>query len=60
MLGFQRAIHQPYSTDQAPLDFVYFPNMKSYLRGTRFNHKTKISHEMPKQNVTDHRTVPAS
>jgi len=44
VLGFQRAIHQPCLTDLAPLDVVYFPNLKSYLRGIRFNHRTKISH----------------
>ena len=43
VLGFQRAIHQPYSTDLAPLDVVYVPNLKSYLEGTRFNHETKTS-----------------
>ena len=43
VLGFQRAIHQPYSTDLAPLDVVYVPNLKSYLGGTRFNHETKTS-----------------
>ena len=37
-LGFQRAIYQPYSAYLAQLDFVYFPYLKSYLRGTRFNH----------------------
>ena len=42
--GFQRAIQQPYSKNLAPLVFIYFSNMKSYLRGTRFNHRTKISH----------------
>ena len=50
VVGFKRAIHQPYSTDLAPLDFVYFPYMKSYLRGTRFNHRTKISHMIQKIN----------
>ena len=48
--GFKRAIHQPYSTDLAPLDFVYFPYMKLYLRGTRFNHRTKNSHIIQKFN----------
>ena len=43
VLGFQRAIYQPYKTDLTPLDFVYFPNLKSYLRGTRLNDRTKIS-----------------
>ena len=41
--GFQRAIQQPYSTDLAPLDFVYFPNTKSCLQRTRLNHRTKIN-----------------
>ena len=47
VLGFKRAIHQPCSTELAPLD-LYFPNLKSYLRGTRFNHSTNICHA--KQN----------
>ena len=34
LLGFKRAIHQLYSTDLPSLDCVYFPIMKSYLRGT--------------------------
>jgi len=34
VLGFQRAIHQQYSTDLASLDIVYFPYMKSHLQGT--------------------------
>ena len=51
VLRFKRAIHQPYSTDLAPLDFVYFPNLKSYLRGTEFNPSTNICHVI--QNATD-------
>ena len=31
VLWFQRAIHQPYSTDLAPSDIIYFLNLKSYL-----------------------------
>ena len=50
VLGFQRDIRQPYSTDLAPLDFVYVPNMKSYLRGTQLYHRTKISHAIQKVN----------
>ena len=50
VLRFKRAIHQPYSTDLAPLDFVYFPNLKSYLGGTRFNHSTNICHAIQKCN----------
>ena len=52
VVGFQQAIHQPYSTDLAPLDFVYVPNLKSYLRGTRFIHRTKISHAIQKVNIS--------
>ena len=44
VLGFQRDIHQSHSSDLAPLDFVYFHYLKSYLRVTRFNKRTKISH----------------
>ena len=50
VLGFKRAIHQPYSTDLAPLDFVYFPNLKLYLRGTRFNPSTNICHVIQQCN----------
>ena len=52
VLGFKRAIHQPYSTDLPSLDFIDVPNMKLYLRGTQFIHRTKISHELKK--ATDH------
>jgi len=34
------------------MDLVYFPNLKSYLRGTRFNHRTRSV--MPYKNATDH------
>ena len=50
MLGFRRAIHQPYSTDLAPLVFVYFSNLKSHLPGTSFYHITKITHTIQKCN----------
>lgn len=52
VLGFQRAIHPPYSPDLAPLDFAYFPKLKAYLRGTRFSDRTEISHEIQKFNRT--------
>ncbi|WAR05433.1 hypothetical protein MAR_020802 [Mya arenaria] len=29
-LGFKRAIHPPYSPDLAPLDFAYFPKLKTF------------------------------
>ena len=51
VLGFQRAIHQPYKTDLTPMDFVYFPNLKSYLRGTRLNDRTKISLAIQKKCI---------
>ncbi|WAR08694.1 hypothetical protein MAR_018652 [Mya arenaria] len=41
---FQRAIHSPYSPDLVPLDFAYFPKLKTYLRETRFNDRTEIGH----------------
>ena len=47
VFGFER---KPYSTDLAQLVFVIFPNLKSYLRGKRFNHITKISHAIQKCN----------
>ncbi len=36
VLGFQRVEHPPYSPDLAPLDFAYFPKLKSHLRGNHF------------------------
>ena len=35
LLDFQRLCHSPYSPDLAPLDFAYFPALKSNLRGGR-------------------------
>jgi len=32
------------------LDIVYFPNLKTYLRGTRINYKAEISHAIQKYN----------
>ena len=34
--GFQLIDHPPYSPDMAPSDYFLFPNLKSYLRGKRF------------------------
>ena len=47
VLGFQRAIHQP---DLALLDIVYFQKLKTYLRRSRFNYRTEISHAIQKYN----------
>ena len=44
VLGFQRVQHPPYSPDLAPLDFAYFPKLKSYLRGQRFSSREEISY----------------
>ncbi|WAR13643.1 LOW QUALITY PROTEIN: hypothetical protein MAR_027823 [Mya arenaria] len=38
------SIKPPYSPDFEPFDFAYFAKLKTYLRGTRFNDITKISH----------------
>ena len=46
LLGFQRLPHPPYSPDLAPLDFAYFPSLKSHLRGTRFNSLADIRLEV--------------
>jgi histone-lysine N-methyltransferase SETMAR len=34
--GFEEMPHPPYSPDLAPCDFHLFPNLKKYLRGTRY------------------------
>lgn len=36
VLGFQRLRHPPYSPDLAPMDFRVFSEVKSHLRGRRF------------------------
>ena len=36
LIGFRMIVHPPYSPDLAPLDFAFFPLLKSYLRGERF------------------------
>ena len=42
VLGLQRAVHPPYSPDLAPLDFSYFPQLKAYIRGNRFQDRAEI------------------
>ena len=42
VIGFQRLQHPPYSPDLAPLDFAYFPLLKSHLRGTKFSSDQEI------------------
>lgn len=42
VLGFQRVEHPPYSPDLAPLDFAYFPKLKSHLRGNHFQDRDEI------------------
>ncbi|XP_052820122.1 histone-lysine N-methyltransferase SETMAR-like [Mya arenaria] len=49
VLGLQQAILPPYSPDLAPLDF---PQLKTFLRGTRFNDRTEISHAIQTFNRT--------
>ena len=46
LLGFHRLLHSPYSPDLAPLDFAYFPTLKSNLRGTRFTGLDDIRSEV--------------
>ena len=50
LLGFQRLPHPPYSPDLAPLDFAYFPALKSHLRGIRFSSVHDIRVEVTKFN----------
>lgn len=50
VLGFQRVEHPPYSPDLAPLDFSYFPALKSHLRGRRFEDRADIKHAILKFN----------
>lgn len=49
-LGFQRLPHPAYSPDLAPLDFSYFPALKSHLRGTRFGGVDDIRREVTRFN----------
>jgi len=37
LLGFEILEHPPYSPDLAPMDFRVFPELKSQLRGKRFD-----------------------
>lgn len=37
LLGFEILEHPPYSPDLAPMDFRVFPELKSSLRGIRFD-----------------------
>ena len=56
VLGFKRGIHEPYSTDLAPLDCVYFHNLKSYLRANDIF--IELKSVIRYKNATDHQTVP--
>jgi len=51
-VSLEPCINQPYSTDLALLDFVYFPNLKSYLRGTDLI--GALISVMQYKNATDH------
>ena len=42
VIGFQRLVHPPYSPDLAPLDFAYFPSLKSQLRGQKFDDRNEL------------------
>ena len=44
------SINQPYQPDLALLDIVYFQKLKTYLRRSRFNYRTEISHAIQKYN----------
>ena len=52
LLGFQRLSHPPYSPDLAPLDFAYFPMLKSSLRGHRFDNMVDILHSVQVFNIS--------
>ena len=41
-LGFQIIDHPPYSLDLAPSDFFLFPQLKKFLKGTKFESNTDI------------------
>ena len=60
VLGFQRLSHPPYSPDLAPMDFRAFPEVKSNLRGRKFDsaedvmaETLKIVSSFDKQFYTD-------
>jgi len=44
LIGFQRLAHPPYSPDLAPLDFAYFPALKGFLRGRRFDDRESLKY----------------
>lgn len=50
VLGLQRAAHPPYSPDLAPLDFSYFPQLKSHLRGNRFQDREELMYAIQEFN----------
>ena len=52
VLGLQRVDHPPYSSDLAPLDFKYFPELKNHLRGTRFHSRDEIMNAILSFNKT--------
>ena len=48
VLGFQRLSHPPYSPDLAPMDYRVFPEIKSELRGLRFDSAQDLVTEIMK------------
>lgn len=52
LIGFQRIQHPPYSPDLAPLDFAYFPLLKSHLRGRKFNNEQEIRNAVKTFNLS--------
>ena len=50
VLGLQRAAHPPYSPDLAPLDFAYFSQLKSHLRGKRFQDREELMYVIQQFN----------
>ena len=50
VLGLQRAVHPPYSPDLAPLDFSYFPQLKSHLQGNRFQDRKELMYAIQEFN----------
>ena len=51
VVGLQRVVHLPYSPDLAPLDVSYFPQLKAYLRGTRFGDQAEIMYAIQRLTV---------
>ena len=49
-VGSTEAAHPPYSPDLPPLDFSYFPQLKSHLRGNRFQDREELMYAIQEFN----------